>query len=411
MERTIVGIDVGTTKICTLVGQVDDHGELRITGVGVAPARGIRKGVITDLEEATKAIGESVQKAERVANTTISAAYVAVGGGHVSSMNSRGFVSIGKGDRPVDRDDVERAMDAAQAVTLPHNRRIIHSIPREYIIDGQDGIRNPLGLMGYRLEVEAHIVTGAVTSIQNLVQCVERNGIEVIDLVLQPLASAEAVLSEEEKNMGVVLIDMGGGTTDTAVFVEGSVWDTLVFAVGGNHITTDIAIGLRTPFVTAEDIKIRYAHTNPFVIDEAETIDVTTFGDEAPHSVSRRELCQIVAMRTEEMFDLIAREIRRSGFESLLPAGMVLTGGTADLRGIRDLASQRLQAPVRIGYPRRVKGLMEAISSPAFSTAVGLLLWGMKAQQAAEEAGPRPTIDGTWFQRLIEWLRIFLPRR
>jgi cell division protein FtsA len=326
-------------------------------------------------------------------------------------MTSRGFVASGKGDRPVDRDDVERAMDAAQAVTLPHNRRIIHSIPREYIIDGQDGIRNPLGLMGYRLEVEAHIVTGAVTSIQNLVQCVERNGIQVIDLVLQPLASAEAVLSVEEKNMGVVLIDMGAAPPIPPSLSRAACGTPWSLPVGGNHITTDIAIGLRTPFVTAEDIKIRYAHTNPFVIDEAETIDVTTFGDEAPHSVSRRELCQIVAMRTEEMFDLIAREIRRSGFESLLPAGMVLTGGTADLRGIRDLASQRLQAPVRIGYPRRVKGLMEAISSPAFSTAVGLLLWGMKAQQAAEEAGPRPTIDGTWFQRLIEWLRIFLPRR
>ena len=366
--------------------------------------------MITDLEEATQAIGESVQKAERVAGVTISSAYVAVGGGHVSSMNSRGFVAIGKGDRPVDRDDVERAMDAAQAVTMPHNRRIIHSIPREYIIDGQDGIRNPLGLMGYRLEVEAHIVTGAVTSLQNLVQCVERNGIQVADLVLQPLASAEAVLTEEEKSMGVVLVDMGGGTTDTAIFVEGSVWDTLVFAVGGNHITTDIAVGLRTPFVTAEDIKIRYAHANPSAIDEAEVIEIATFGDEALHSISRRELCRIVSMRTEEMFDLISREIRRSGFESLLPAGMVLTGGTADLRGIRDLAAAKLQAPVRIGSPRRVKGLMEAISSPAYATAVGLLLWGMKEQQAAEEAGPRTVIGGTWFQKLIEWLKIFLPR-
>ncbi len=410
MERIIVGIDVGTTKICTLVGQVDDHNDLRVIGVGVTPARGIRKGVITDLEEATQAIGESVQKAERVAGVTISSAYVAVGGGHVSSMNSRGFVAIGKGDRPVDRDDVERAMDAAQAVTMPHNRRIIHSIPREYIIDGQDGIRNPLGLMGYRLEVEAHIVTGAVTSLQNLVQCVERNGIQVADLVLQPLASAEAVLTEEEKSMGVVLVDMGGGTTDTAIFVEGSVWDTLVFSVGGNHITTDIAVGLRTPFVTAEDIKIRYAHANPSAVDEAEVIEIATFGDEGLHSISRRELCRVVAMRTEEMFDLISREIRRSGFESLLPAGMVLTGGTADLRGIRDLAARKLQAPVRIGSPRRVKGLMEAISSPAYSTAVGLLLWGMKEQQAAEEAGPRAAMGGTWFQKLVEWLKIFLPR-
>jgi cell division protein FtsA len=410
VERIIVGIDVGTTKICTLVGQVDDHGGLRVIGVGVVPARGVRKGVITDIEEAAQAIGEAVQKAERVSGHTISEAYVAVGGSHISSQNSRGVVAIGKGDRPVDRDDIERAMESAQAVAVPHNRRIIHSIPREFIIDGQDGIKNPLGLMGFRLEVEAHIVTGAVTSIQNLIQCMERNNIEVLDLVLQPLASAEAVLTDEERSMGVALVDMGGGTTDTAIYVEGSVWDTLVFAVGGNHITTDIAMGLRTPFATAEDIKIRYAHANPGAVDPNEVIEITTFGEDNLRTISRQELCKIVALRTDEMFDLIAREIKRSGFDSLLPAGVVITGGTAGLRGIREFAAQKFQSPVRIGMPRRLQGLTEAISSPAYATSVGLLLWGMKEETAAVESGPRSMGGGVWHQRFLEWLKVFLPR-
>ncbi|HHX63522.1 MAG TPA: cell division protein FtsA, partial [Chloroflexi bacterium] len=374
------------------------------------PARGVRKGVITDIEEAAQAIGEAVNKAERVSGHTISEAYVSVGGGHISSQNSRGIVAIGKGDRPVDRDDIERAMESPQAVAVPHNRRIIHSIPREFIIDGQDGIKNPLGLMGFRLEVEAHIVTGAMTSIQNLLQCMERNGIEVLDLVLQPLASAEAVLTEEEKNMGVALVDMGGGTTDTAIYVEGSVWDTLVFAVGGNHITTDIAMGLRTPFATAEDIKIRYAHANPGAVEPSEVIEITTFGEDNLRTISRQELCKIVALRTDEMFDLIHREIKRSGFDSLLPAGVVITGGTAGLRGIRELVAHKFQAPVRIGMPRRLQGLTEAISSPAYATGVGLLLWGMKEEAAAVESGPRSMGNGLWHQRLLEWLKVFLPR-
>jgi cell division protein FtsA len=410
LERTIVGIDIGTTKICTLVGQVSENGILRVVGVGVVPSRGLRRGVITDVEEASKAIGESVQKAERVSGYAISQAYVGVAGSHISSQNNRGVVAIGKGDRPIDRDDIERAMESAQAVAVPHNRRIIHSVPREFVVDGQNGIKNPLGLMGFRLEVEAHIVTGAVAAIHNLVRCVELNHIAIAELVLQPLASAEAVLTDEEKNMGVAIVDMGGGTTDVAVYVEGSIWETLVFAVGGNQITNDIAVGLRTPFAAAEDAKIRYANALPATVASSEMIEITSFGDHPLSTFSRRQLCEVVAARTEEMFELIAHEIKRSGFDGLLPAGVVITGGTANLTGMRDVAAQTLRLPVRIGLPRRLQGLSEAISSPAYATSVGLLLWGMREESAALEARPKPAIGGEWYQRLMEWLKVFLPR-
>jgi len=421
VARTIVGIDLGTVKTCTLIGQVDDaetetegghRSPLRIVGIGVVPSRGVRKGVVTDLEEATRAVRESVDRAERVSGHTVTQAYVLVGGAHIASQNSRGVAAIGRGDRPIDRDDVERAMESAQAIALPHNRRIIHSIPREFIVDGQDGIKNPLGLLGYRLEVEAHVVTGAVTSIRNLVKCMEANEIEILDLVLQPLASAEAVLTDEERAMGVTVADIGGGTTDLAIHVEGSVWQTLVHDVGGYQISNDIALGLRTSLGTAEELKVRYAHAMPSSVDEAEVIEFSSFGSETVTAVSRRELCQIVSWRLEEMLDMIAQDIRRSGLESLLPAGVVITGGTANLRGLLRVARERLNLPVRIGAPQRLRGLSEAISSPAYSAAVGLLLWGMRQDRAAGENSfryPTGVGGGTWWQQVVKWLRVFLP--
>jgi cell division protein FtsA len=409
LERTIVGVDVGTTKICTLVGEVSEGDTLRVTGVGVVPSRGLRKGVITDVEEAAAAIAESIQKAERVAGHSISRAYVGVGGSHIASQNNRGVVAIGKGDRPVDHDDIDRAMEAALAVPLQHNRRIIHSIAREFVVDGQDGVRNPIGLLGYRLEVEAHIVSGAVTSIQNLVKCVEMSQIEIAALVLQPLASADAVLTDEEKDLGVALVDIGGGTTDLALYTGGSIYETQVYAVGGNHLTNDIAVGLRAPLATAEDIKIRYASALPEMVDPREMIEIATFGEEPHSAVPRRELCQIVAYRAEEMFGLVAREIRRAGFEGMLPAGVVVTGGTANLPGLREAAADTLQLPVRIGMPRRLRGLVETISSPAYATSVGLLLWGMREEarvSVVSHAGGAPR----WYSGLVEWLRVFNPR-
>lgn len=407
MERTIVGIDVGTTKICTLVGQVDNQGVLRVIGVGVVPSRGVRKGGIVDLDAATRAIGQSVQKAEQVSGQTVAEAYVGVGGSHISSQNSRGVVAIGRGDRPIDRDDVDRAMENAQAIALPHNRRVIHAIPRGFVLDGQDGIRNPIGLMGYRLEVDVHIVTGAMNSIQNLVHCVEENHIDILDLVVQPLASSEAVLTEEERTVGVGMADLGGGTIDMAIHVDQSLWETLVRRVGGNHITNDIAMGLRTPAATAEDIKIRYAHAIPSMVSESEVIEITGFGDKSLHTISRRELCDIVSVRVEEMIDIIAQEVRRSGFDGLLPAGMVLTGGTASLRGLRELAEQRLQMPVRIGMPRKLYGLVEAINSPVYATAVGLLLWGMQQETGGHDIAYNS--DRAGWGRVLAWFKNLLP--
>ncbi len=409
LERTIVCIDMGTTKICTLVAEIVDGDSLRVIGVGVVPARGLRKGVVTDVPEATAAIGESVQKAERVSGRTITRAYIGVGGGHISSQNNKGVVAIGKGDRPVDHDDIDRAMESALAVPLAHNRRIIHSIARDFTLDGQDGVKNPIGLMGYRLEVETHIVTGAVSSIQNLRRCVEANQIEIAGTVVQPLASGEAVLTEQEKDMGVALVDIGGGTTDLAIYTQGSVWETQVFPIGGNHITNDIAVGLRTPIATAEDIKIRYGCAIAEPVPRSETIEVTTFGAENVTELRRRDLCEIISDRAGEMLQKIEQEVRRSGFEGLLPAGIVLTGGTASLAGLPELAAESFQLPVRVGVPRRLRGLVETITSTAYATGVGLLIWGLREENRAV------TVDGgrgavPWYRGLLEWLKVFLPR-
>jgi cell division protein FtsA len=409
LERTIAAIDIGTSKICTLVGEVGDGG-LRVIGVGVVPSKGLRKGVVTDVQEAAQAIGESVRKAERVSGCTVSRAIVGVGGTHVASQNSNGMVAIGKGDRPIDRDDTDRALEAAQAIPLDHNRRIVHAIPRTFVVDGQDGITNPIGLMGFRLEVEAHIVTGASSAIQNLVRCVEMNDIGVSELVLQPLASAEAVLTSEEREMGVALVDIGGGTTDMAVFVQGSIWQTLSLGMGGNHITNDLAVGLRAPFNTAEDVKVRYAHALVDTVDEQDAIEVATFGETTVSSVKRREVCGIAVARAKEMLEAVGLEIKRSGLDGLLPAGYVLTGGTADLPGLRELAVEILQVPVRVGVPRKLQGLVESISSPAYATAVGLLLWGMNKQEVTTEIiGLESKPKALWY-KLLEVLKLFLPK-
>ena len=407
-ERTIVGIDVGTSKVCTLVGQVGDGQHLTITGVGIVPSSGVRKGVITDVDAVCEAIRESVHRAERISGHTISEAYVGVGGGHISSQNSRGAVAIGRGDRPIDRDDIERSLEAAQAIVLPHNRRILHALPRQFVVDHQEGIKNPLGLMGYRLEVEAHIVTGAATSIQNLSRCVTMSGVEVIDMLLQPLAAAEAVLTEDEKDMGVALLDIGGGTTDLSIFVDGSPWETVILPVGGNHMTRDVAVGLRTPWSTAEDVKVRYAQSGD-PLTTGEVIEIATFGGNSLHSISRQELCNLVTERAAEMLDLVTRELRRSGFDGLLPAGVVLTGGAARLRGLTGLTERKLQLPVRVGVPHDLHGLVELISGPGYASSVGLLLWGMRQESQAIGPLSTATVSGSGYQRLRAWLRLLFP--
>lgn len=387
MPIPIAALDSGTTKTCALIGEMTDAGTLRILGAGVAPSRGLRKGVVTDVKEATQAIAAAVEQAERVAGLAMEAAYVGIAGAHIQSTNSRGVAAIRDG-RGVTPDDADRAMEAAEAIAVPHNREIIHAILRGYILDGQDGIQDPLGMVGFRLEVEAHVVTGAAASIQNLVKAVEGAGLKVIDLVLEPIASGEAVLTSAEKEMGVLLADIGGGTTDVAIFINGSVWHTVVLPTGGNHITNDLAVGLRTPFTAAEEMKIKYGHADPALIPEAELIDVAAFGEEGRRTVSRREIAEIIRARLDEIFHLILTEVKRSGYDNLLPAGVVLCGGTAELAGIKAFAREALQMPVRLGAPRDIEGFTDRVSSPAFATSVGLLQWGGKQSEIEALAVP-----------------------
>jgi len=404
LERTIVSIDVGTTKVCTLVGEVDEKGALHIIGVGVAPSKGLRKGVVVNVRETAEAIAASVQKAERVSGYEIGRAHVGVAGAHISSFNSRGVVAVSRG-HSITQDDVDRVLDAALAIAIPHNREVIHVIPRGYTVDGQDGVRDPLGMHGFRLEVEAHIITGAATFMHNLVKCINQVGIEIDELVLAPLASGEAVLTDNEREMGVVLADIGGGTTDMAIFIKGSIWHAVVLAVGGNHLTNDVAVGLRAPFATAKEVKEKYGYARSEGIAADETIDVAVFGRDSWQAISRRFLSEIIEARAAEIFSLMLQEVKRSGYDGLLPAGVVLCGGTAQLAGIGELGREILQLPTRIGAPHDLQGLVDVLSSPAYATGVGLLLWGLR-EEAALPSRERP--GGLW-QRIVQWLRAFLP--
>ncbi len=410
MEKTIVSIDVGTTKICTLIGEVDEADNLCIVGVGVAPSHGLNKGVVVGVEEAYLSIADSIERAERVSGYQIESAYVGLAGKHISSLNSRGVVAVGRGERRVTVDDEARALEAAQAIAVPHNREIVHVIPRSYTLDGVSGVRDPVGMVGFRLEVEAHIVTGAEAAMRNLAQCIEKTGVQVNDLILQPLASAESVLTPEERHTGVVLVDAGGGTTDLAMFVEGSIWHSVVLPVGGNNLTNDLSVGLRTSFAVAEDLKIKYGHVLPELVDPEEFVEVPAFGGGKPQSVSRRQMVLILEARAEEMYAMIMNEIKRSGYEGLLPAGLVLTGGTADLRGFAELGREMLQLPVRVGRVRNVSGLADAVSSPAYATAVGLLQWGLRYGPSDRREGTEKSRWEELYQRFVEVLRAFLPR-
>jgi cell division protein FtsA len=408
-EPIVVGIDIGTTKVCTLVARVESENALRILGVGIEPAQGIRKGTIVDLQAASQSIAHSIEKAERSSGLEVTAALVSLAGSHVSSVNSKGVVGIS--GRVIDQEDVARALDAAQAVAIPHNREIIHVIQRGFVVDGQDGIRMPIGMHGYRLEVEAHIITAAAATVENLRQSVQASGVEVTQFVLNPLASAEVVLSETERQMGVVVCDIGGGTTDMAIYIDGDVWHTMVLGVGGNHVTSDIAHGLRLSIAQAEDIKKQYGYAVQSEIDEKDIFSARIFGEEKATEISRRELAMIIEARMEEIFDLVLQEIKRSGYDGLLPAGMVLTGGSSLLPGTRTLANRVLGLPVRIARPENMVGLTDQLHSPAYSTSVGLLNWALMMSQTAPGGARRgsPRKGGsnigeflrTWFKRLL----------
>jgi cell division protein FtsA len=413
-DQILIGIDIGTTKICTIVAREENPGQMRILGMGLEPSQGLRKGVVVDLEAAAQAVARSVEKAERTSGIEILSALVSLAGSNVSSVNSRGVVGVA--GRVIDQDDVARAVDAARAVAIPHNREIVHVIQRGFNVDGQDGIRMPLGMHGYRLEIETHIITASSASVENLRQCVAAAGIEVSQFVLNPLASAEVVLTEAERQMGVVVCDIGGGTTDMAIYVDGDVWHTAVLAIGGNHITSDIAQVLHLPSTQAEEIKLQHGHAVPDEIDPQQYFNLRPFGDQEVVQSSHLELVQIIHARVEEILGMVVQEIKRSGYDGLLPAGMVLTGGTSALPGIRTVASKVLGVPVRIAKPENLVGMTDKLESPAFSTSIGLLRWGTLMNEYIAEGAPRhghvnPGGRGSLvdWDRIKEWLKRLLP--
>lgn len=379
MDEIVVGIDVGTTKVCTLVGRVEDEKTVRILGVGIEPSDGIRKGIIVDLAAASQAIKRSVEKAEHTSGLEITTALVSIAGAHVSSVNSRGAAGIPSGI--IDAMDVARALEQAQAIAIPHDREIIHVIQRGISVDGQDGVRSPIGMHGYKLEVETHIITAATATVDNLRQCVSAAGVNIQQFVLNPLASAEVVLTEQERQMGVAVCDIGGGTTDLAIYVDGDVWHTMVLAVGGNHITQDIAHGLRLPIGQAEEVKKQQGYAVRSDIGVDEYFNIRPFGEDRDIRISKQDLAHIIEARVAETFGLIMQEIKRSGYDGLLPAGIVLTGGTAALPGIKHVASDVLGMSVRTAQPENLAGLIDKLNSPAYSTSVGLLRWALTMRE------------------------------
>jgi cell division protein FtsA len=376
-NRTISAIDVGTTKICTAIAEVNELGSVQVVGVGIAPSRGLHKGLVVNINEAKEAIRESVMKAERGSNYRVESAYVGVTGRHVSSLNNRGVVAITRNDRLVRPEDLRRVMASAQSVKVPDDRKLLHVISRGYSVDGQAGVMNPVGMYGFRLDVETHIITAAATSVQNLVKCIRSIGIEIEDLVLEPLASSESILTEDEKQVGVILADIGGGTTDICIFKDGSIWHSAILPVAGYQLTRDVAIGLGLPFDVAEEMKKRYGSVMPVYDSQAEAKSPIS---EDGHGVSYQDLCDIIRARIEEIIRLTMLEMPRSDYESLVPAGLVLCGGSSNLSGIEALGRDILKLPVRVGVPTNIHGITDALRDPAYATSVGLLLWGAKNQ-------------------------------
>lgn len=403
-EDIIVGLDIGTTKICAIVGEIGEHG-LSIIGIGTHPSKGLRKGVVVNIESTVTSIKKAVEEAELMAGCEIGTVFTGIAGGHIKSINSHGIIGIRNGE--VSDADIKRVIDAAKAVNIPMDREIIHVLPQEFIVDDQDGIKEPLGMSGVRLEAKVHIVTAAVTSAQNIVKCCNRTGLDVRDIVLQQLASSEAVLSSEEKELGVVLVDIGGGTTDIAVFAEGSIKHTAVIALGGNHLTSDIAIGLRTPATEAEKIKKKYGCALASMVKRDEMIEVPSVGGRKPRTVSRQILAEIVEPRVEEIMTLVNREIIKAGFEDVAASGVVLTGGSASLDGMMEMAEQVFNLPVRLGLPTGISGLTDIVNSPMYSTGVGLVLYGYKNRSEDKFRVGEKNVFGKITKRMKEWLSEF----
>ena len=399
-DELIVGLDIGTTKIAAIVGEVGSEG-IDIIGVGTHPSRGLRKGVVTHIDNTVSSIKRAVEEAELMAGCEISNVYAGIAGGHIQGFNSHGIVAVKNGE--VRATDVARVIDAAKAVAIPLDREIIHVLPQDFVVDGQDGIKDPKGMCGVRLETHVHIVTAAVTSTQNIIKCCHRCGLEVADMVLQPLASAEAVLHDDEKELGVVLIDMGGGTTDLSIYIKGAIVHTSVLPVGGNYVTRDIATGLRTPAIEAEKIKQKWGCALSSMVGEDEQIEVPSVGGRAPRKVPRRILCEVIQPRVEEIFLLVRQQIESTGYHDLLASGAVLTGGTVIMDGIPEVAEDILDLPIRRGSPRGIGGLVDVVRSPRFSTPVGLVFRGVRQMEEGNyvdrRSGPKVS------KRISDWFR------
>lgn len=401
-ENIIVGLDVGTTKICAVVGEVSGD-EINIIGIGTHPSIGLRKGVVVNIESTVESIKKAVEEAELMAGCEISSVYAGIAGGHITGFNSHGIIAI-KGTE-ITQHDVDRVIDAARAVAIPMDREVIHVLPQEFIVDEQAGIQNPVGMSGVRLEAKIHIVTGAVTSAHNIVKCANRAGLDVCDIVLESLASGEAVLTDEEKELGTALIDLGGGTTDLAIFSDNNIKHTFVLSLGGNNLTNDIAIGLRAPLAEAEKIKKKYGTCITRSISGEETIEVPGMGGRKPRKLPRQILGEILEPRMEEIFSLIKREIYRAGMENIIASGMVVTGGSALLSDVTEVAESIFNLPTRLGKPRGISGLVDVVNNPMYATGVGLVLYGAKNQPEKKFRIRDTNIFNRIMTRMKKWFK------
>ncbi|NDP47949.1 MAG: cell division protein FtsA [Sulfuriferula multivorans] len=397
-KNLVVGLDIGTSKIVCIVAEINEEDELEIIGMGTHPSKGLRRGVVVNIEATVNAIQRALEEAELMADCKIREVYTGIAGSHIKSFNSHGMFAIK--DKEISQMDVDRVVETARAVNIPTDQQVLHTIPQEFIVDGQEDVRDPLGMSAVRLEVKVHIVTGAVSAAQNIIKCVRRCGLEVDDLVLQPLASAMAVLTEDEKELGVCLVDIGGGTTDIAVFTNGAIRHTAVIPVAGDQVNNDIAVALRTPPKEAEDIKVRYGCALRQLADARDMIEVPGIGDRPPRTLSKQTLAEFIEPRMEELYSLVQAELRRSGFEELLSSGIVITGGSAGMQGMVELGEEVFHMPVRMGWPRYEGGLAEVMHNPRYATCMGLLLAGLEARGRGA-----PKLSGNSIKDILERMK------
>ena len=402
-RQMVVGLDIGTSKIVAMVAEIDEEGGVELIAMGTHPSQGLKKGVVTNIDSTVEAIGKAVAEAERMADVKIGSVFAGIAGSHIRSMNSHGIVAIR--DTEVQDEDVERVIDAAKAVAIPADQRIIHVLPQEYVIDDQDGITQPIGMSGVRLEAKVHLVTGSISAAQNITKCIRLCGLEVEDVILEQLASSHSVLTDDERDLGVLLVDMGGGTTDIAVFTDGAIRHTAVIPIAGDQVTNDIAVAFRTPTQFAEEIKVKYACALTQLASPEDTIEVPGVGDRSARRLARQTLAEIVEPRYEELLGLVQGELRRSGFEGSCAAGVVLTGGTSKMEGVVELAEEIFHMPVRLGVPQHVEGLSEVTRNPIHATGVGLLLYGQQRRRNPRSEPVDTRSEKGLLRRMAEWFR------